>query len=144
MAQNRKMVVIPHAGPIYPKGGIFGPITTPYAEEISTIGVLLMQGYKVAEVLSEGLLELDLSNFDKDNSAVNEAEKKRLAEQEAEKQRLVEQEAQRVQQVEAEEKRLAEEEAEKQHQAKQQAQQKQKQHQHQQKHQPKADALESK
>jgi hypothetical protein len=71
-----KRIVIPHNGPIYPKGGVYGPINTPYVEQVRTIGVLLLNNYPVEEVLDNGeRVKLTLQNYDKDNSAKKEAEK---------------------------------------------------------------------
>lgn len=68
-----KRIVIPHNGPIYPKGGVFGPINTPYVEKVSTIGVLLLNNYPVEEVLDNGeRVKLTLQNYDKDNSVKKE------------------------------------------------------------------------
>lgn len=71
-----KRIVIPHNGPIYPKGGVYGPINTPYVENVRTIGVLLLNNYPVEEVLDNGEhVELTLQNYDKDNSVKKETVK---------------------------------------------------------------------
>lgn len=68
-----KRIVIPHNGPIYPKGGVYGPINTPYVENVRTIGVLLLNNYPVEEVLDNGeQVKLTLQNYDKDNSVKKE------------------------------------------------------------------------
>lgn len=68
-----KRIVIPHNGPIYPKGGVYGPINTPYVENVRTIGVLLLNNYPVEEVLDNGEhVKLTLQNYDKDNSVKKE------------------------------------------------------------------------
>lgn len=71
-----KRIVIPHNGPIYPKGGVYGPINTPYVENVRTIGVLLLNNYPVEEVLDNGEhVKLTLQNYDKDNSVKKETVK---------------------------------------------------------------------
>lgn len=70
---NTKLITIPHTGPIYPKSGIFGPIETPYVEDVSVIGTLLMKNYPVIEHKENGeQVELTLSNFD--NGAIKVVE----------------------------------------------------------------------
>lgn len=102
MAAKRKMITIPHNGPIYPKGGIMGPITTPFSEEIKTVGLLLMRGFPVSEALENGeLLPLSVSNFDKDNNVVVPVEVKETKEEEAA--RLEAEEAVRLELLEAKE-----------------------------------------
>lgn len=65
----KKRIIIPQSGPIFPKGGVYGPIETPYMEDVHTISVLLLNNYKVVEVLEDGTkVPLTLQNFDKDNS----------------------------------------------------------------------------
>lgn len=65
---NRKKIVIPHRGPIMAKGGIYGPILTPYLEELHLIQALIIGRVKVEEVLSNGMhIPLDLTNYNKDN-----------------------------------------------------------------------------
>ncbi len=71
MRVTTKMIKILHNGPIYEKSGIFGPIRTPYMEDVQTIFRLLSGGKKVVEVLSNGKeVELNVSNFDKKNDIV--------------------------------------------------------------------------
>ncbi len=63
-----KKITISTAGPILPKGGIQGPIRSPYLENIDVIASLIMGGYSVNEVLRDGTeLPLNLTNFDRDN-----------------------------------------------------------------------------
>lgn len=70
---DKKLVVIPSNGHIIPLGGILGPVVEPHVQPLKVISVLLMQNYKVSEVLNDGThLPLDLKNFDKDNNAVKE------------------------------------------------------------------------
>lgn len=73
---NKKLVVVPSNGHIIPLGGILGPVVEPHMQPLDTISVLLMQNYKVSEVLNDGTyLPLNLKNFDKDNNVVVEAPK---------------------------------------------------------------------
>ena len=70
---TKKNIVIPHRGPIFAKGGVFGPIHSPYMEETNTIFRMLAGNVKVMEVLRDGTrIELNLSNFDKDNEKKEE------------------------------------------------------------------------
>lgn len=69
----RKNIIIPYRGPIFAKGGVFGPINNPYSEDTTTIFRMLAGNVKVIEVLKDGTqLELNLSNFDKDNEKKEE------------------------------------------------------------------------
>jgi hypothetical protein len=103
------MVTIPSPGPIFPKGGINGPILTPYREDVQTIGILLMRGHRVTEVLPNAeSIELNLSNFDQDNGA-SRAEQEVLQAQAQEAQRIANEEAARKVREEAE--KLAAEQA---------------------------------
>jgi hypothetical protein len=68
---DTKYIKIPYNGPIYAKGGIYGPITTPYVEEVSTIFRMISDKVKVVEVLSDGKeIELNATNFNKNNEPV--------------------------------------------------------------------------
>lgn len=68
----KKMIKVPFRGPIYPKGSIMGPITTPYLEDHSTIAAMLIQHLPVIEVLpTGGEVPLSLHNYDKDNTPVD-------------------------------------------------------------------------
>ena len=61
-----KTITIPHTGPIYAKGGVYGPITTPYREDVQTIGAMLLGRIKVNEVLEDGTeVELTLAGLTK-------------------------------------------------------------------------------
>lgn len=65
----KKKIKVLYRGPIYEKGGIYGPITTPYLEDVKTISRFLLSGKKVSEVLDDGTeISLDLTNFNTDNS----------------------------------------------------------------------------
>lgn len=68
-----KMIVINSQGPIFPKGGIIGPIETPYKEDLATIAILLMNNYDVEEVVKDRKVKLNLSNY-KDNHEMQVAE----------------------------------------------------------------------
>ena len=79
---KKKRIIIPQNGPIYGKGGVMGPITTPYMEDINTIAIILIRGSRVVEVLDSGEhVELDLNNYDRDNTRKKE-ETKQIAPQE--------------------------------------------------------------
>jgi len=65
MKTTKKMIKILQRGPIYPKGGISGPILTPYMEDVRTIFIMITRGIKVVEVLSDGTeVVLNTMNFD--------------------------------------------------------------------------------
>lgn len=70
-AKYSKNIRIDHHGPIYAKGGMYGPIITPYKEtDKFVVSQMIMAGIKVVEVLPNGTeVVLTLDNFDKDNSA---------------------------------------------------------------------------
>lgn len=81
----KKMITIPHPGPIYGKGGIYGPITTPFLEDVSTIVTILMKGAPVIEHLPDGsTVQLDLTNVRVDHT--KKVEKPRVPETKQEKQ----------------------------------------------------------
>ena len=90
---KRKRIVINFRGPIQPKAGAYGPILTPYYENMQTINALVTGGYNVEEVLSTGKrVKLTLENANEDNDveakanaekAAKEAEAKAKAEKEA-------------------------------------------------------------
>lgn len=68
---KRKLIKITSRGPIYAKGGIYGPITTPFMEETTNIFRMISGGIKVVEILDNGSeIELKASNFDKDNNII--------------------------------------------------------------------------
>lgn len=57
-------IVIPHQGPILPKGGIYGPINNPYRETDTIIKSLLIKNIPVFEVLDDGSrVELSLKSL---------------------------------------------------------------------------------
>ena len=65
---KKKKITITTKGPLRIKGGIKGPIDTPYSEDVSTIGRMVISGYKVFEHLSDGsIVKLDIHNYDKEN-----------------------------------------------------------------------------
>lgn len=68
-----KMVKVLTKGPIYAKGGVYGPIETPYKEDERTIFNMISRGIKVVEILRDGTeLSLTPLNFDKDNEKKTE------------------------------------------------------------------------
>ena len=90
---KEKRIILPEQRPIFPIGGVYGPITTPIPKDIRTIGILVLNGYRVIEVLPDGTqVELTTVNFDQDNSgaSADEAEKARLEAEEKEKQEAAE------------------------------------------------------
>jgi len=63
------MITVHYNGPIYAKGGVCGPILTPYKEDIETIFKMITQGIKVVEILEDGTtVVLNLTNFNTDNT----------------------------------------------------------------------------
>ena len=69
MSKTYKMIKIPYNGPIMPLGGVYGPINSPFKQEVNEISALIMKGYPIIEVLNNGSeVNLTLSNFDKDNN----------------------------------------------------------------------------
>jgi len=70
---NAKLIKIKSNGPIYAKGGVYGPIETPYAEDLGTVFRMLSAGVKIVEVLEDGTeVVLTVSNFDKNNAPKKE------------------------------------------------------------------------
>ena len=68
---QKKSIRIPGGGPIWEKGGLIGPINTPYSEDIKTIASMLMSGRQVIEVLNNNTeMNLTLHNYDKDNNPI--------------------------------------------------------------------------
>lgn len=65
---KKKKITVETSGPLRVKGGIRGPIEIPYMEEISTIGRMVVAGYKVTEHLSDGTkIKLTIQNYNKEN-----------------------------------------------------------------------------
>jgi len=65
MKVTNKMVKVLSNDIIYPKGGISGPILTPYMEDVRTIFIMITRNIKVVEVLSDGSeVVLNTKNFD--------------------------------------------------------------------------------
>ena len=68
---THKKIVVETFGmiPLNCKGGIMGPILTPFFEDIETIRHLVATRYLIKEVLDDGTkVPLTLYNYDKDNS----------------------------------------------------------------------------
>jgi len=64
-----KIIKILSITPIAAKGGVYGPILTPYTEKTNIIFSMITQGLKVVEVLKDGTeLKLTAINFDKENN----------------------------------------------------------------------------
>ena len=67
---NKKKIKILTKGIITVKGFIYGPVLTPYYEDLDTIFEMLSTGIKVVEVLDDGTeVELSIMNFNTDNSS---------------------------------------------------------------------------
>jgi len=66
--KKQKKITIATNGKLRLKGGIRGPIEIPYMEDVSTIGRMVMAGYKVYEHLSNGeKVALDVHNYNQEN-----------------------------------------------------------------------------
>lgn len=73
---THKKITIPHAGPIYAKGGVMGPIISKHNETLENIALLLQGNYPVIEHLENGeQVQLTLANFRTDFNAKNKAAK---------------------------------------------------------------------
>lgn len=66
--KKQKKITIATSGKLRLKGGIRGPVEIPYMEDVSTIGRMVMAGYKVYEHLSDGSkIQLDVHNYNQEN-----------------------------------------------------------------------------
>lgn len=75
---THKMIKVLSARPILAKGGIMGPLTTPYNEDTGTIFRMISDGLKVVEIFKNGTeVELNATNFDKENEVVKVVEEKK-------------------------------------------------------------------
>ena len=74
-AIRQKKIIVEHRGPIHSKGWMYGPITKPYMEFTNIIFQMISQPVnKVIEIFEDGgRLELDITNFDRDNKSPNES-----------------------------------------------------------------------
>jgi len=71
-----KNIKILSTAPIMAKGGVYGPILSPYTEQTSTIFAMISKGVNVVEVLKDGTeIKLTARNFDKDNDIKEEIPK---------------------------------------------------------------------
>jgi hypothetical protein len=66
MSKPTKRIRIPYSGTIYAKSGVYGPITTPYREDLDVIQAILVSGIPVIEVIDGREIPLTLSNYKKD------------------------------------------------------------------------------
>lgn len=67
MPITHKKIIIDSQGPIYPKGGMYGPFLTPFKERIETVVALVIQKYNVYEILNDGTkVQLTLQNVNQD------------------------------------------------------------------------------
>lgn len=106
----KKRIIVPHHGPILIKGGMYGPILSPFMEEISEISRLLSSGVAVTEILSDGSeVKLTMKNFDKNNDIA--ATEKAAADAAAAEQKAAEEAAIKKAEEEAAAARKAQEEA---------------------------------
>jgi len=70
---NKKRIKILTKGIITVKGFIYGPVLTPYNEDLDTIFKMLSTGVEVVEVLDDGTeVKLDMMNFNADNVVKDE------------------------------------------------------------------------
>jgi hypothetical protein len=70
-----KRIHIPYNGPIYAKQGVYGPIVTPYKEDLDVIQQMLVAGIPVYEVVDGREIKLTLSNFKQDFTKQEQEEK---------------------------------------------------------------------
>ena len=73
MTEKRKKISIPSNDYKHLYGLSYGSIGAPYYETIENIKALLMDGVKVNEHISDGIVPLTLENFDKDNEPIEVA-----------------------------------------------------------------------
>jgi hypothetical protein len=74
MAKPTKRIRIPYSGSIYAKQGVYGPITTPYREDIDVIQAILVAGIPVIEVIDGREIKLTIVNYKEDFSDKKEEE----------------------------------------------------------------------
>lgn len=67
---TKKRIKVLSSGIIRVKGFMYGPILTPYFEDIDTIYAMITSGVKVVEVADDGKeIELTISNIGSDNTS---------------------------------------------------------------------------
>lgn len=65
---DTKMIKIKSEKHVYSKGGIYGPVLTPFRETVANIFLMILENIKVVEVLKDGSeVELTIMNFNKEN-----------------------------------------------------------------------------
>lgn len=72
MMPEKKLITIPHNGPIFPKASIQGPVETPYLENIETIATLLLTRHPVVEHVGGKQIPLTIQNYRQDFSVEEE------------------------------------------------------------------------
>lgn len=73
--EDTKMIKILSEKHVYSKGGIYGPVLTPFRESVANIFLMLLENVKLSEVLADGKeVELTFQNFNTVNTGVAEEE----------------------------------------------------------------------
>ena len=73
--EDTKMIKILSEKHIYSKGGIFGPVLTPFRETVADIFLMLLENVELVEVTEDGKdVKLTIQNFNKVNTGVTEEE----------------------------------------------------------------------
>lgn len=73
--EDTKMIKILSEKHVYSKGGIYGPVLTPFRESVANIFLMLLENVKLSEVLVDGKeVELTFQNFNTVNTGVAEEE----------------------------------------------------------------------
>lgn len=68
--EDTKMIKILSEKHVYSKGGIYGPVLTPFRESVANIFLMLLENVKLSEVLANGKeVELTFQNFNTVNTA---------------------------------------------------------------------------
>ena len=71
--EDTKMIKIESEKHVYSKGGIYGPVLTPFRETVANIFLMILENIKVTEVLKDGSeVELTILNFNKENEGVEQ------------------------------------------------------------------------
>lgn len=84
--EDTKMIKILSEKHVYSKGGIFGPVLTPFRESVANIFLMLLENIELSEVLADGKeVKLTFQNFNTVNTGVAEEEVEEEEEEGAEK-----------------------------------------------------------
>ena len=84
--EDTKMIKILSEKHVYSKGGIYGPVLTPFRESVANIFLMLLENVKLSEVLANGKeVELTFQNFNTVNTAedVEEDEEEEVEDEDA-------------------------------------------------------------